>query len=77
MISGCVVAAADIVDDEFGDLVDVHRLQPFGMGVLEVEARAHDDACRPDARAMRASFTGSRPMPKLVASTTVWPPSAR
>lgn len=36
-------AAADVVDDELGNGVHIHRLQPFGMGVLKIEAGAHDD----------------------------------
>ena len=37
------LAAANIIDEKLGDCIDIHVLQPFRMGVLQIEAGAHDD----------------------------------
>ena len=60
MTSGWRRAAADVLDDEGGGLVEVHAGEPVGMRRLEVEARAHDDV---EPRAARDALQRFRVAP--------------
>ena len=71
--SGSSSEPAAVGRDRLGDRRRRHLLHISGMRRLEIEAGAHDDV-EPGRRLIRCNADGSRPMPRLVGSTTVWPP---